>query len=262
MKVLMFGDIVGKIGRSALRLVLPEVKEKYKPDLIIANAENAAHGIGITRRTMQALFDMGINVLTSGNHIFNKKEAKELLEDKKIPLLRPANYPEGVPGRGQMIYEVKEKKVLIVNLVGRVFFQEDFNCPFKTLEKILGENKEVDAVIVDAHTEATSEIKALGLYFDGKISACLGTHTHTATADEQILEKGTAFISDIGMVGAKNSIIGMQAPEILHRFLTQMPARFIVPEKGLCEINGVFIEIDENSRKAKKIERVYKEVTV
>lgn len=262
MKILMFGDIVGKIGRSALRLTLPKLKEKFKPDLIIANGENAAHGLGITERTMRALFDMGINVITSGNHIFNKKEAIEILKEGKLPLLRPANYPPNVPGRGHLVWQTGKTKVLIVNLIGRVFFPEDFDCPFRALEKILEENKNIKIIIVDAHTEATSEIRALGFYFDGKISAMLGTHTHIPTTDAQILKNGTAYISDLGMVGSKNSIIGMEKEEVLSRFLTQMPSRFVVPERGPCEVCGAVIEIDEKSSMAKKIERVYEEIEV
>ncbi|MEW6408359.1 MAG: TIGR00282 family metallophosphoesterase [Patescibacteria group bacterium] len=262
MTILMFGDIVGKIGRSALRIALPKLKEKFKPDLIIANGENAAHGLGITKRTMQALFDMGVNVITSGNHIFNKKEAIEILKEGKLPLLRPVNYPPNVPGRGYLVWQAGKTKVLIANLVGRVFFPENFDCPFRALEKILEENKNIKIVIVDAHTEATSEIRALGFYFDGKISACLGTHTHISTADAQILKNGTAYISDLGMVGLKDSIIGMEKEEVLARFLTQMPSRFVVPERGLCEICGAVIEIDEKSGMAKKLERVYEEVMV
>lgn len=258
----MFGDIVGKIGRSALRLTLPKLKEKYRPDLVIANGENAAHGLGITKKTMQAVFDSGVNVITSGNHIFNKREIVEILKEEKMPLLRPANYPPNVPGRGHLVWEVGKMKVLIVNLVGRVFFPEDFDCPFRTLEKILEENKKIKIVIVDAHTEATSENKALGFYFDGKISACLGTHTHIQTADNQILKNGTAYMTDLGMVGPKDSIIGMQKKEVLERFLTQMPSRFVVPERGLCEVCGAVLEIDEKTGKAKKIERIYEEVMV
>lgn len=262
MVILMFGDIVGKIGRSALRVVLPKLKKKYKPDLIIANGENAAHGLGITRRTMQALFDMGVNVITSGNHIFNKKEAIEILKEGKLPLLRPLNYPPDTPGRGYLVWQTKKTKVLIVNLIGRVFFPENFDCPFRALEKILEENKNIKIVIVDAHTEATSEIRALGFYFDGKISACFGTHTHIPTADGQILKNGTVYISDLGMVGSKDSIIGMKKEEVLARFLTQIPSRFIVPERGLCEVCGAMVEIDEKSGKAKRFEQIYEEVEV
>jgi metallophosphoesterase (TIGR00282 family) len=258
----MFGDIVGKIGRTAVHAVLPKLKEKHKPDLIIANGENAAHGLGITGKTMRALFEAGVNVITSGNHIFNKKEAIEILKEGKLPLLRPANYPPSVPGRGAWVYEVKGKKILIVNLVGRVFFPEDFDCPFRTLEKILEENKRIKVIIVDAHIEATSEAKALGFYFDGKISAMLGTHTHVQTADNQILKNGTAYMTDLGMVGPRDSVIGMQKKEVLERFLTQIPNRFVVPENGLVEVCGAVLEISDQTGKAKKIERIYEKTTV
>lgn len=260
MTILFFGDIVGKAGRSALRQVLPKLKKKYKPDLIIVNGENAAHGVGITRRTSQALFDLGIDVITGGNHIFKKPEAEELLSEENSKIIRPANYPESAPGKGYLITEVKGEKVLIANLMGRVFLNEDFECPFRALEKILAENPEIKNIIVDLHAEATSEKRAFGLYFDGKISACVGTHTHVLTADAQILPKGTAYISDLGMAGVKDSIIGMNKEQIFQRFLTQMPIKFEVVEEGLCEIGGVMIEIDEKTRKAKKIEIISEEV--
>lgn len=260
----MFGDIMGRPGRKALRAILPKLIGKYKPDLIIANGENLAHGKGITERTVKATFDIGINVLTSGNHIFNRKEGIELLHSGKFPILRPANYPPKVPGKGYLIYPVRTKKVLIINLVGRVFFAEDFDCPFRALEQILTkkENQNVDAIVVDAHTEATSETEALGYYFDGKITACLGTHTHVPTADLKILPNGTAYITDIGMVGIKNGILGMKKEPVIEKFLTQMPARFQIEENGLCEVNGVLVETDEKTIKAKKIEKIYEEVGV
>lgn len=262
MRILMFGDVVGRAGRSALRAVLPKLKEKYELDLVIANGENLAHGIGITRKTLQSVLDAGVDVVTSGNHIFNKKEALELLKDKDLPLIRPANYPPGVPGRGHLVKSVRTKRVLIVNLVGRVFFNEDFDCPFRTLDQILKEHEGIQTIIVDAHTEATSEIKALGLYFDGRVSAMLGTHTHIPCADWQILKNGAAYISDIGMVGVKDSIIGMKKEPIFERFLTQVPIKFEVQEEGRCEVNGVVVEIDDKTGKAKKIEKIYEETEV
>jgi metallophosphoesterase (TIGR00282 family) len=263
MKILMFGDVMGRPGRKALREALPKLTKKYEPDLIIANGENLAHGKGITEKTIKSMFDMGINVITSGNHIFNRREGIELLRGE-LPILRPANYPPGAPGKGYLIYSVRTKNVLVVNLVGRVFFAEDFDCPFRTLEKIIAEkeNQNVDTIIVDAHVEATSEAEALGYYFDGKITACLGTHTHVPTADFRILPKGTAYTTDIGMVGIKDSIIGMKKEPIFEKFLTQIPTRFVLEEEGLCEVNGVFVETEEESKKAKKIEKIYEEVEV
>lgn len=260
----MFGDVMGRPGRKALREVLPKLIEKHKPDLIIANGENLAHGKGITEKTVKSIFDIGINVITSGNHIFNRREGTELLKEKKLLILRPANYPPKAPGRGHLIYPVRTKNILVVNLVGRVFFAEDFDCPFRTLEQILAEkeNQNVDAIVVDAHTEASSEAKALGHYFDGKITACLGTHTHVPTADFRVLPKGTAYVTDIGMVGIKDSIIGMKKEPIFEKFLTQVPTRFILEEEGVCEVNGILVETEEKSFKAKKIEKIYEEVEV
>lgn len=260
----MFGDIVGRPGRNALRNTIPELKEKYEPDLIIANGENLAHGKGITEKTVKSIIDAGVDVITSGNHIFKRSDGTELVRQGKYSIIRPANYPKGVPGEGHIITQVGTESALVINIIGRVFFAEDFDCPFRALEDILSleDNKHVDDIIVDAHTEATSEIKALGSYFDGKVTALIGTHTHVATADLQILKNGSAYMSDIGMVGIKDSLLGLKKEPILNKFLTQMPTRFEIDDHGLCEVNAIYIESEESSIKAKEVERIYREVEV
>lgn len=257
MTILMFGDIMGKPGRQAIAKILPELRKKYDPDLVMANAENLAHGYGITKKTVDHILGIGIDVLTSGNHIFDKKEALELLANKNYPILRPANYPSGVAGRGYQVFEVRTKKVLVINLIGRVFFQYDYDCPFRCADEILKKYKEekIDATIIDFHAEATSENVALGYYLDGKVSAVLGTHSHVPTCDFKILPKGTAYVSDIGMVGAVNSIIGDKKESVIKRFLYQISTKLEIEEEGPVEVNAVALEID-NLGKAKRIEKI------
>ncbi len=264
-KILFLGDIVGKIGRKAVAETLPKLKKKYKPDLIIANAENLAHGKGVTEKTLQEMLHAGIDFFTSGNHIFsNSAEINEILSANKIPLIRPANYPAGVPGEGYKIIEIGVYKILIINLIGRVFFKENFDCPFQKLEQILNENKtqEFGAIIVDFHAEATSEKNTLSRYFDGQVSAVIGTHTHVQTADEQILKNGTAYITDAGMVGYKDSSLGVDLKNVVKQFFTQLPTAFELPESGTCQVDGVFVIIKPETGKAQKIERIKLDVEV
>ncbi|NQT50336.1 TIGR00282 family metallophosphoesterase [Candidatus Kuenenbacteria bacterium] len=265
MKVLMLGDIVGKIGRKGVTEALPKLKKKYKPDLVIANAENLAHGKGITEKTLQEMMDAGVDFFTSGNHIWsNKAEVDKILGENELPIIRPANYPPDVLGAGHKIVEVGVYKVLIVNLMGRVFFRENFDCPFRKLKEILEEykNEKLSAVIVDLHAEATSEKNSLPRYFDGKVSAVFGTHTHVQTSDEQILEKGTAFITDVGMVGLKNSSLGVDLDNVIKNFLDQTPQAHEIPEHGTCQIDGVFAIIEPETSLATKIERIKLDVEV
>lgn len=265
LKILFLGDIVGRIGRNAAKLALPKLKKKYKPDLIIANGENLAHGKGVAESVLKEMMEAGVGFFTSGNHVWsNKNEIAKIFSENKFPLIRPANYPNGAAGDGYKIIEVGEHKILIVNLIGRVFFPESFECPFRTLEKILDKTKKekLSAIIVDLHAEATSEKNTLGRYFDGKISALFGTHTHIQTADEQILPQGTAYITDAGMVGAKHSSLGVGLREVLAVFLTQVPQSFEIPEHGTCQVNGVFVIINTATKLAEKIERVSMDVEV
>ncbi len=259
MTILFFGDIVGRPGRLAVKKILPELKEAYEPDLILANCENLAHGKGVTRDTLGALREAGIEVFTSGNHIFNQKQAIEILKEKDSDVLRPANYPPNVPGQGFKVMEIGSKKVAVVNLVGRVFFDEDFDCPFRCADAILEELKEkkVKIILVDFHAEATSEAMALAWYLDGRVSLIAGTHTHVQTADERILPQGTAYISDIGMVGVRDSVIGVGKDLVITNFLTQMPVCFEVAE-GDVLVNAILCEINVQTGRSGRIERIQK----
>jgi len=254
MKILFIGDIVGSPGREAICELIPRIKEKEKVDFIIANAENAAGGSGLTPTLTEELLSYGINVLTSGDHIWKKKEIVGKL-DEEDRLLRPANYPEGVPGRGWGVYTLKGIKVGVINLVGRVFM-ESVECPFRVGRAIVEEvRSQTPNIIIDIHAEATSEKIALAWYFDGIVSAVLGTHTHVQTADERIYPKGTAYISDVGMTGPHDSVIGRKVEQILTRFITQLPTRFEMAEENI-QLNGVIVTIDEKTGKATDIKRV------
>lgn len=260
MKLLFIGDIIGRGGRAAAKKVLPEIKDQEKPDLLIANVENAASGFGLTEKVYNEISDeLGIDALTSGNHIWDKKEMIDNIENYPR-LLRPINYPEDVKGQGYYLTEINKKKVCVISLLGRVFVQ-DLDCPFKAMDKLLNEVK-ADIYIVDIHAEATSEKKALSFYLEKKISALLGTHTHVQTSDERILSDHTAYITDVGMVGGKDSIIGVQKDRVIKRFLTGVPYRFEVVRKGVMEFNSVLVEIDDKSGQALSIKRINKEVEI
>ena len=265
LKIVFLGDIMGKIGRNGVKEAIPEIKKKYNPDLIIANAENLAHGKGVSEKTLTEMMDAGIDFFTSGNHIWKNKDGEQVLRENKFPIIRPANYPAGVPGDGSKVIEIGTKKILIVNLMGRVFFfKEAFECPFRTLENILEEHKNTDlsAIFVDFHAEATSEKNAFPRYFHGKVSTVLGTHTHVQTADEQILEKGTSFVSDAGMCGLKDSSLGVDLKNVYETFLTQIPREHVIPEHGICQINGIFVIIKPENKTTQKIERIQFDVEV
>ena len=250
MRVLLIGDIVGRPGRVAVERLLPGVKQQYGLDLIIANAENASGGFGITPDTAQEILDMGVHVLTSGNHIWAQREIIPYIEGE-VPLVRPLNYPPGVPGKGYII----QGKAMVVNLMGRTFMT-DIDCPFRAMDKLLAEVKDKPPVIiVDFHAEATSEKMAMGRYLDGRVSAVFGTHTHVGTIDAQILARGTAYVTDVGMTGPTDSIIGDDPEAVLRRFLTGMPHRLSVGT-GKPVLNAVMVEVAEDSGRATSIERV------
>ncbi|KKP98541.1 MAG: Metallophosphoesterase, MG_246/BB_0505 family [Parcubacteria group bacterium GW2011_GWD2_38_12] len=259
-KIIFFGDIFGKPGRNAIKKILPELKEKYRPDLIIANAENLSHGSGVTVSTIAEMREAGIDVFTSGNHVFNKQEeAQKILNEPDSPLLRPANYPSEDPGKGAKLIRIKDVNILVFNLLGRVFMKEDVEDPFTTAQNIIDyHKKDVNIFILDFHAEATSEKVALMYYLDGKISALIGTHTHIPTADNKITKKGTAYITDIGMVGPTDSVIGLKKEPVIEQYLTQIKQKMEVPENGDLEINAIYLEIDENTGKALKLEKIRK----
>ncbi len=250
---LFLGDIIGKPGRRALKKFLPVLLEKYSPALVVANGENAAGGIGITPDICRQLLAQ-VDVLTSGNHIWDKREAVDYL-DQEPRLLRPANYPSPNPGKGTYVFETKEGfEVAVLNLQGRVFM-EPIDCPFRTADRELKLLKGKNTItIVDFHAEATSEKQAMGWYLDGRVSAVIGTHTHVPTADEKILPDGTAFITDVGMVGGYQSVIGLKKEQAIQRFLTSRPQRFEPGKLGLF-FSSVFIEVDTQTGKAISILR-------
>lgn len=263
MKVLFLGDIDAKAGRKAVANVLPVLKDKHEPDITIANAENLAHGMGVTKKTLKEILDAGVDFLTSGNHIWDQKEVYEIFQDSEVPLIRPANYPDGTPGQGYKIVQIGARELLIMNVLGNVFMKEDLESPFKAVDKILEEikNKNIKLSVLDAHTEATSEINALGWYLDGRVSAVLGTHMHVQTADERILPKGTAYISDVGMTGPRDSILGVDKDAVIEGFLTQRPVKFFSPEID-CKLNAVIVDLDQKSGKAKSINRISEVVEI
>jgi len=266
MKILFLGDIVGKIGRRAIAKIIPELQKELKPDLIIANGENAAHGCGITEKTANEILDAGVDIITGGNHSLDKKEAHDLLSNGKYAkiILRPANFPANMPGAGFAAIDAGTKHALIVSLIGRVFAKaEGLLNPFKKLDEILEkhEGEKFDAIFVDFHAEATSEKVAMGRYADGRVTAVIGTHSHIPTADEKILPGGTAYITDAGMVGAVDSVLG-QSLSVIDAYLTEGPLKMDVVEEGRCGVNGILIETDPKSFKAKKIKRIYKEIII
>lgn len=255
MNILFVGDVVGKAGRQILAQRLPSLIDRHMVDLVVVNAENAAAGYGLTLSVMHELYRAGAQVLTSGNHIWDKKEILEILE-RDERLLRPHNYPAGQPGRGYGVYETAcGLPVAVINLEGRVFMK-NLDCPFRAADRILEELKgRTKVVLVDFHAEATSEKQALGHYLDGRVSAVVGTHTHVQTADEKILAGGSGYLTDVGMTGAQDAVIGNQKEPALERFLTQLPVRLEVAKKDplLC---AVLLTIDEQTGRCEAIERL------
>jgi len=250
--ILAVGDLVGRPGRRAISQLLPGLRQQYGLDLVIANAENAAGGLGLTPDTAKELLDSGIDVLTSGNHIWAEKEIIPYL-DGDMPILRPLNYPTGVPGKGY----VTIGRVAVVNLMGRTFIG-NLDCPFRAMDQLLAK-LEQKVIIVDFHAEATSEKVAMGRYLDGRVSAILGTHTHVGTIDAQLLPRGTAYVTDIGMTGPIDSVIGDDAEAVIQRFLTGMPHRLSVG-KGKTVLNAILVKVADDTGRAISIDRIYREV--
>ena len=252
MRILMVGDVIGRGGRNALCGLLPDLRDELNIDFVTAQGENLAGGFGLTRNTVADLLDSGVDVVTTGNHVWDRREFIEDLDDPSLPVLRPMNYPAIAPGRGC----VDMGRVAVVNLIGRVFVGE-FDSPFAVIDELLasgwGKGK---PLIVDFHAEATSEKVALGWHLDGRVTAVCGTHTHVPTADGRILPEGTAFVSDLGMVGSPDSVIGMQIDDALARFLTGVPSRLRPVEKGPINFNSVLIDVDDSTSRAVGISRV------
>jgi hypothetical protein len=255
MNILFIGDVFGSPGREFLAERLPQLISSYSADFVVANGENAAGGNGLTPEVAAEVFSCGVDVMTSGNHIWDKKEIFPFLDqDRRV--LRPVNYPPGVPGRGIGIYQARNgQSIAVASVCGRVFSPQNLDCPFRALEAEIPKLRmTTPAILVDFHAEATSEKMAMGWYLDGKVSAVLGTHTHVQTADETILPGGTAYITDAGMTGSVEGVIGVKRDVILKHFLTQLPARH-EPAKGKRVLCGVFLQIDSRGV-ARSVERI------
>ena len=254
MKILAVGDIVGESGVRKLKELLPNIKKEENIDFVITNGENSAGGMGITEKNLKDILDAGTDVITMGNHTWAKKDIFKFINHPK--LLRPANYPKGIPGKGMGIYETNGKKIAVINLIGRVDINILTENPFLLAKDMIEQIKnKVDMIFIDFHAEATAEKIAMARYLDGTITALFGTHTHVQTADEQILPNGTGYITDLGMTGPKNSVIGMDIQASIKRFETTLPEKYKLAE-GNCILNAVIFDIDENTNKVKLIKRI------
>ncbi len=257
MNFLLIGDIMGRPGRKTAQRAIEEIRQEHEVDLVIANGENLAHGAGMTQKTYDEMREAGVDFFTSGNHIYDKEGIIPELQKENTRVIRPANFPPGNIGQGYRALNVDGKKVLIVNLIGRVFMHRNYDCPFLAMDRILREHEaeELEAVLVDFHAEATSEKVALKHYLDGRVTALWGTHTHVPTADEEVSEKGTAYQSDLGMTGPSDSVIGVAKESVVQSFLKQVSFKLEVPE-GPCVFNALLIE--SKNRKAVSVQRIQK----
>jgi metallophosphoesterase (TIGR00282 family) len=252
--VVFIGDIVGRVGRETVRQTLPWIREKFRPHLIIANGENAAHGRGLTAAIARQLFEWGVDGITMGNHTWDQRGIFQFIDDEPR-LVRPANLPPGTPGRGYTVVKGNGKELAIVNLIGRTYLPPA-DCPFRAADAILDELQgKCKCVLVDFHAEATSEKIAMGWHLDGRASIVLGTHTHVQTNDARILPGGTAYMTDVGMTGPRDGVLGMQREPVMHKFLTGLPTRFEVAE-GKWQLNALFAEIDEATGRAVQIRTI------
>ncbi|MFC4557196.1 TIGR00282 family metallophosphoesterase [Virgibacillus kekensis] len=255
MKILFIGDIAGSPGRDMIKEYLPKLKGKYRPNVTIVNGENAASGKGITEKIYKQLLEWGADVVTMGNHTWDKKEIFEFIDQAK-KMIRPANFPEGTPGKGIVFVNINGVEVAVINMQGRTFLPA-IDDPFRKMDELVTEaKKRTNIIFVDFHGEATSEKQAMGWYLDGKVSAVVGTHTHTQTADERILPEGTAYITDAGMTGPYDSILGVEKEAVLKKFLTSLPVRFEIDTTGRKQLNGVLVSIDNKTGSAVNIERI------
>ncbi|KQL44467.1 TIGR00282 family metallophosphoesterase [Brevibacillus choshinensis] len=254
MKLLFIGDIMGSPGREMVKMYLPLLKRKYRPTFVVANGENAAHGRGITEKITKELFELGVHAITLGNHTWDQKEIFDFIDDEPR-MIRPANFPEGAPGKGITYIKQSEGELAVINLQGRTFLPP-LDCPFKMADKLVEQaRKRTKYIFVDFHAEVTSEKQAMAWYLDGRVSAVVGTHTHVQTADERVLPQGTGFLCDVGMCGPSNGILGMEREAVIKKFLTQLPVRFeVAPDPA--QLNAVVITLDKATGTAKKLERI------
>lgn len=252
---MLVGDVIGRPGRRTFQNYTPKLREEKNIDVVIVNGENSAGGKGFTRKALDELYRAGADIVTSGNHVWDKKDVLSFIDDEPF-LIRPANYPEGTPGKGWCSYPFKAKNIGVMNLSGRAFMSP-LDCPFQKVEELLREMKqECDIIFLDFHAETTSEKMAMGFYLDGRVNGVVGTHTHVQTADERLLPKGTAYITDLGMVGPRDSVLGVKTDIILRKFTTAMPVRFDLAE-GPCIYCAVIVEIDDATNRTKSIERIF-----
>ncbi|RHM55611.1 TIGR00282 family metallophosphoesterase [Mitsuokella sp. AF33-22] len=252
---MLVGDVIGRPGRRTFQNYTPKLREEKNIDVVIVNGENSAGGKGFTRKALDELYRAGADIVTSGNHVWDKKDVLSFIDDEPF-LIRPANYPEGTPGKGWCSYPFKAKNIGVMNLSGRAFMPP-LDCPFQKVEELLREMKqECDIIFLDFHAETTSEKMAMGFYLDGRVNGVVGTHTHVQTADERLLPKGTAYITDLGMVGPRDSVLGVKTDIILRKFTTAMPVRFDLAE-GPCIYCAVIVEIDDATNRTKSIERIF-----
>ncbi|MEA3398809.1 MAG: TIGR00282 family metallophosphoesterase [Patescibacteria group bacterium] len=264
MKFLFIGDIVGRIGRQTIAKLVPRLKKELNPDLVIANAENSAHGSGVTETIVKELLASGIDYMTTGDHAFRVN--KQLAIFNNYPILRPANFPPGLPGAGWTTIPVGKKKIVLINLIGRVLMKADYDCPFRKLDEILANlnlpDKNISAILVDMHAETTSEKICFGLYADGRVSAILGTHTHIMTADQKITKLGTGYITDVGMAGYADGSLGVDAEDIIKTFLTQIKYPHIIPKRGNAILSAVLLTINTKTIKTTAIKPIIKYIKI
>lgn len=253
MNLLFIGDVVGSPGRDMVKEYVPKLKEKYRPHITIINGENAAGGKGITEKIYREFLEIGAQAVTLGNHAWDNREIFEFIDDAKY-LVRPANFPDGTPGKGIVYVKVNNAEVAIINLQGRTFMNA-IDCPFKKADELVSLARErTPFIFVDFHAEVTSEKQAMGWYLDGRVSAVIGTHTHVQTADERVLSGGTGYLSDVGMTGPYDGILGVEREAVLKKFLTSLPVRFEIPKTGRNQLSAVNIELDRKTGLTKKIE--------
>jgi metallophosphoesterase (TIGR00282 family) len=265
LNILFIGDVVGQIGRETVKKVLPSLKKELKVDFVIANAENVAHGCGVNENSLEELMEAGVDFFTTGDHAYDNKKQTEYIFGK-YPIIRPANFPSGNDGIGYSVINKGKNSILVVNLIGRVFMHMDYDCPFRQLDEILAKislsNQRLSAIIIDIHAEASSEKIAMKHYADGRVSAIIGTHTHVPTADAVISDNGTAFLSDAGMTGYADGVIGIDKEGIIKTFLTQIKNKHKLPEKGSSNFNGAMIRINPKDRRAVNIKQIIKQVEI